>query len=169
MPRVARPSEATAFARSVHPSPVPHTSLMSSSSYCALFPQLQLSTRQDTTPQQGDRPGRLGRLSAKEPMKDLLSGPSAVCPSDALCRVSFWEPMLSLLQVVYAGCLSGDRGRVSARGRGRSSVRGTMKSIRLGADEGSPFGGRCRVSFRGQMSSIFMKFTWHANPHYRYL
>ena len=161
MPRVARPSEAIAFARSVYPSPVPHTSLMSSSSYCVLFPQLQLSTRQDITPQQGDRPGRLGRLSAKEPMKDLLSGPSAVCPSDALCRVSFWEPMLSLLQVVYAGCLSGDRGRVS--------VRGTMKSIRLGADEGSPFGGRCRVSFRGQMPSIFVKFTWHANPHYRYL
>ena len=37
VPRVARPSEATSFARSVHPSPVPHTSLMSSSSGCALF------------------------------------------------------------------------------------------------------------------------------------
>ena len=43
---------------------------------------------------------------------------------------------------------------VSARGRGRSSVRGTMKSIRLGAEEGCPFGGRCRISFRGQMQDV---------------
>ena len=56
--------------------------------------------------------------------------------------------------MAYAGCLSGDRGMVSARGRGRSSVRGTMKSIRLGAEEGCPFGGRCRISFRGQMQDV---------------
>ena len=68
---------------------------------------------------------------------------------------------------------------VSARGRGRSSVRGTMKSIRSGDDEeypsgsrrrvsfrepkkgvllvgdvGSPSGDRCRISFRGQMQDV---------------
>ena len=29
-----------------------------------------------------------------------------------------------------------------------------MKSIRLGAEEGCPFGGRCRISFRGQMQDV---------------
>ena len=77
-----------------------------------------------------------------------------MCTSDALYRVSFWEPMLSLLQVVYAGCLSGDRGRVSARGPGRSSVRGTMKCIRPGADEECPLGGRWRISSRRQMLDV---------------
>ena len=70
---------------------------------------------------------------------------------------------------------------------------GAMQCIFSVADEGCPSGGicwgptrgRCGVSFRdlwgvsfrepqqglrpGQMSSIFVKFTWHANPHYRYL
>ena len=77
-----------------------------------------------------------------------------MCPSDALCRVSFGEPMLSLLQVVYAGCLSGDRGNVSAWGPGMSSVRGTMKGIRPGADEECTFGGQCRISSRGQMQDV---------------
>ena len=56
--------------------------------------------------------------------------------------------------MAYAGCLSGARGRVSARGRGRSSVWGTMNGIRPGADEECPFGGRCRISSRGQMQDI---------------
>ena len=30
-------------------------------------------------------------------------------------------------------------------------------------------GGRGGVSFRVPMSSVFMKFTWHAYLHYRYL
>ena len=56
--------------------------------------------------------------------------------------------------MTYAGCLSGDRGRVSARGPGRSSVRGTMKGIRPGADEECTFGGQCRISSRGQMQDV---------------
>ena len=103
VPRVARPSEATAFARSGQPSPVPHTSLISSSSCCVLFPQLL--TRYSS---------RYYRLS----------------------KVSFWCPMQGVL---------------------------------LGADVWSPPGDRCRMSVRMQMSSLFMKFTWHANLHYRYL
>ncbi|MDY5318222.1 MAG: hypothetical protein SPH10_07075 [Candidatus Cryptobacteroides sp.] len=42
-----------------------------------------------------------------------------------------------------------------------------MKSVLLVANVGSPPGDRCMMSFRRQMSSIFMKFTWHVNPHYR--
>ena len=54
----------------------------------------------------------------------------------------------------YAGCLSDDIGRVSAWGPGRSSVRGTMKGIRPGADEECSFGGQCRISSRGQMQDV---------------
>ena len=79
---------------------------------------------------------------------------SARCLSGALCRLSFWEPMLGLLLGAYAGYLSGDRGRVSARGPGRSSVRGTMKCIRPGADEECPLGGRWRISSRRQMQDV---------------
>ena len=79
---------------------------------------------------------------------------SAKCPSGALCRLSFWEPMLGLLLGAYAGCLSGDRGRVSARGPGRSSFRGQMESLRSGADEECPWGGRWRISSRRQMQDV---------------
>ncbi|MDD7234522.1 MAG: hypothetical protein PUH35_03420 [Bacteroidales bacterium] len=51
----------------------------------------------------------------------------------------------------------------------RVSFRGTMKSVLLEADVGSPPGDRCRMSVRGPLPSLFMKFTWHAKPHYRYL
>ena len=54
----------------------------------------------------------------------------------------------------YAGCLSGDRGRVSARGPGRSSFRGQMESLRSGADEECPWGGRWRISSRRQMQDV---------------
>ena len=105
VPRVARPSEATTFARPVHPSPVPHTSLtlISSSTCCVQSPQLR--TRHSS------RYYRLSRVPVRWQMKGVLLVPYECCP----------------------------------------------------------FGGRCRVSVRGQMSSIFMKFTWHPNLHYRYL
>ena len=35
-----------------------------------------------------------------------------------------------------------------------SSVRGTMKGIRPGADEECTFGGQCRISSRGQMQDV---------------
>ena len=69
VPRVARPSEATAFARSVHPSPVPHTSLMSSSSYCALFSQLR--------PRHSSRYYRLSKVTVR--------GGEAGSPSCGIC------------------------------------------------------------------------------------
>ena len=95
------------------PSPVPHTSLISSSSYCQLFTQLR--TRHSS---------RYYRLS----------------------KVSFWCPQQGLLLGAYAGCLSGDRGRVSARG--------TMKCIRPGADEECPLGGRWRSSARRRRQDV---------------
>ena len=75
-------------------------------------------------------------------MQGFFSVADEGCPFDALCRVSFRGNML--------------------RSRGRCGV---------------SFRELCGVSFRepqqglrpGQMSSLFMKFTWHANPHYRYL
>ena len=62
--------------------------------------------------------------------------------------------MLDLLPVAYAGCRSDGIGRVAAWGPGRSSVRGTMKGIRPGADEECTFGGQCRISSRGQMQDV---------------
>ena len=112
------------------PSPVPHTSLISSSSCCVLFPQLR--TRHSS---------RYYRLTSV-----TVRGGEACPPPKSICRVSFWG--------AYAGCLSGDRGRVYARGPGMSSVRGTMKGIRPGADEECPFGGQCRISSRGQMQDV---------------
>ena len=73
------------------------------------------------------------------------------CPFDALCRVSFRGNMLR------------------SRGRCGVSFREPMKCLLPGTYEGSPSRGRWRVSFRGPLPSLFMKFTWHANPHYRYL
>ena len=63
-------------------------------------------------------------------MWGVLSGASLVCPSGALCRVSFWEPMFGLRPVTYAGSPSGE----------------ARQALRQGADEGCPFGGLCRVS-----------------------
>ena len=62
--------------------------------------------------------------------------------------------MLGVLLGTDVGCLSGDRGRVSARGPGRSSVRGTMKCIRPGADVECPLGGRWSISSRRQMQDV---------------
>ena len=111
VPRVARPSEATSFARSVHPSPVPYILLpfrtsFSRSAYitdviffilCAIPTVATSALVKILPPQQGDRRGRRAgspprsrcRVSCWGPMRGLLSGASAVCPSGALCRVSF--------------------------------------------------------------------------------
>ena len=62
--------------------------------------------------------------------------------------------MLGVLLGTDVGCLSGDRGRVSARGPGRNSVRGTMKCIRPGADVECPLGGRWSISSRRQMQDV---------------
>ncbi len=85
-------------------------------------------------------------------MQGFFSVADEGCPFDALCRVSF-------------------------RGNMLRSYQGPMRSVLSGDDVGCPsgtyaecpFGSLSRVSVRGQMPSLFMKFTWHANPHYRYL
>ena len=83
VPRVARPSEATAFARSGHPSPVPHTSLtlISSSTCCVQSPQLLT--------QYSSRYYRLSRVSFWCPMQGVLLGTDVGSPFGGLCRVSF--------------------------------------------------------------------------------
>ena len=44
-----------------------------------------------------------------------------------------------------------------------------MKGVRPVEYAVGPPGDRCMMSLRGQIPSNFMKFTWHANLHYRYL
>ena len=107
MPRVARPSEATAFARSAYITDIIFFML------CAIATVVNSALLKVLPPQQGDRP-----------MAD------EGCPSGALCRVSFGEPMFGLRPVTYAGSPSGD----------------ARQALRQGADEGCPFGGLCRVS-----------------------
>ena len=92
-----------------------------------------------------------GGCPSRGSVRRLLSGASARCPSGALCRVSFRGNMLR------------------SRGRCGVSFREPMKCLLPGTYEGSPSWGRWRVSFRGPLPSLFMKFTWHAKPHYRYL
>ena len=58
--------------------------------------------------------------------------------SCGLCGVSFREHQQCVLLVPYSGCLSG------------ALCRGVLS----GAEEGCPFGGRCRISFRGQMQDV---------------
>ena len=74
-------------------------------------------------------------------------------PFGSISSVSFWCPIQGVFLEPYA----------------EVSFRGPKKGVLLVGDVGSPSGDRCRMSFRGTMSSNFVKFTWHANPHYRYL
>ena len=115
MPRVARPSEATTFSRSAYITDTDIIFFM----LCAIATVVNSALVNILPPQQGDRPGRRGRLSAQEQMKGVLPGACAGSPLASISCVSFWCPR--------------------------------------------------RVSFWGPISSIFVKFTWHANPHYKYL
>ena len=93
VPRVARPSEATSFARSGHPSPVPHTSQMSSSSYCALFPQLRTL--------HSSRYYHLSRVTFWCPQQGVFLGADVWFSPGGLCEVSFpW-----LMQCCPFGCI----------------------------------------------------------------
>ena len=65
MPRVARPSEATAFARSAYITDIIFFML------CAIPTVANSALVKILPPQQGDRPGRRGSLSAKESMKGV--------------------------------------------------------------------------------------------------
>ena len=166
VPRVARPSEATSFARSVHPSPVPYILLpfrtsFSRSAYitdviffrlCPIHIVANSALVKILPPQQGD----ILVLSA-----GYLLG--------SRCMVSSRWPMQGVfpgaMQCYPFGCI----GWISVRWNMLGASRGSMRGLLSGADVGSPFGCLSMVSVQGQISSIFMKFTWHANLHYRYL
>ena len=122
VPRVARPSEATTFARSAYITDFIFFILFAISTVAnsALLKVLP--------PQQSDRPG--GDVGST---------------FGSISCVSFWCPMQGVFPVAYAVV----------------SFREPQQVLLLGID--------AVVSSRMQMSSIFMKFTWHANPHYRYL
>ena len=123
----------TSFARSVHPSPVPHTSLMSSSSCCVLFPQLR--TRHSS------RYYRLSRVTFWCPQQGVFLGADVWFSPGGLCEVSFpW-----LMQCCPFGCICGISVRWNMLGASRASMRGLL----LRADVGSPLGGRYRVTVRG--------------------
>ncbi|MDD7623140.1 MAG: hypothetical protein PUJ44_01655 [Bacteroidales bacterium] len=84
-------------------------------------------------------------LKVLPPQQGVRPGGDVGSPFGSISCVSFWCPMQGVFPVAYAVV----------------SFREPQQVLLLGIDAG--------VSFRGQMSSIFMKFTWHANPHYRYL
>ena len=80
---------------------------MSSSSYCALFPQLR--------PQHSSRYYRLSRVTVGGGGPALRPGADVESPAGDQCGVSFREHQLCVLLVPYAGCPSGGRCRVSFR------------------------------------------------------
>ena len=118
VPRVARPSEATSFSRSAYITDTDIIFFM----LCAIATVVNSALVNILPPQQGDRPGRRGRLSAQ-------------------------EPMLGLLLVPYVGCLSGGLCRVSFRLQRKGLCPGSRQELRSGDDEGCPSRSRSRVSF----------------------
>ena len=97
VPRVARPSEATSFARSAYITDTDIIFFM----LCAIATFVNSALVNILSPQQGDRPGRRGRLSAQEPMLGLLLVPYAGCLSGGLCS--------GVLSGASAGSPPGDR------------------------------------------------------------
>ena len=124
------------------PSPVPHTSLISSYSYCVLFPQLR--TRHSS------RYYRLSRVPVRWQMKGVLLVPSAGSPFGNRCRVSFWGPMQGVFPVTEEGSPPGVQAGAPFGGRWRVSVREPMKSVLEVADGGSPPGGEAGTPFGGR-------------------
>ena len=92
VPRVARPSEATAFARCAYITDIIFF-------MCAIATVMNSALVKILPPQQGERPGRRGRLSAEEPMKGLRSGTNAGCLSGGGCS--------AVLSGAYVGSPSG--------------------------------------------------------------
>ena len=121
--RVARPSEATAFARSAYITDIIFFML------CAIATVVSSALVKILPPQQCDRPGRLGRLSAKEPMKGLRSGTNEGYLSGGGCSAVLSGAYVGSRPVEYAGGLP----RVYA---------------------GSPFKGLCRVSGREGLCGV---------------
>ena len=78
------------------PSPVPHTSLISSSTCCVQSPQLL--TRHSS------RYYRLSCVSFWWPMQGVLLGADEGCTFGSRCRLSVRRNMLGVLPGIYAGC-----------------------------------------------------------------
>ncbi len=147
VPRVARPSEATAFARSAY-----ITDIIFFFMLCAIATVVNSALVKILPPQQGDRPVRRGRRSVLGQMKSLRSGGAmwGVFPvADAV--LSFRVHMWALRPVefaegfprVYAASPFEGRCSVSGRGRGRRSVRVCLPSICPGGAAVYPSGFRC--------------------------
>ena len=108
MPRVARPSEATAFARSAYITDILFFML------CAI-PTVAHSSRYY----------RLSKVSFWCPQQGLLLGAYAGCLSDDIGRVSAWGPGMSSVRGTMKGirpeadeeCTFGDQCRISSRGQ----------------------------------------------------
>ena len=117
------------------PSPVPHTSLISSSSFFALFPQLR--TRNSS------RYYRLSKVSFWDPMQGVFPGADEGCTFGSRCLVSSrWS---------LQGLRPGRRGRLSAKEPMKGLRPGLLQDVRPGADEVCPFWADAVVSFRGRI------------------
>ena len=108
------------------PSPVPHTSLISSSSCCVLFPQLR--TRHSS------RYYRLSKVSFWCPQQGLLLGAYAGCLSDDIGRVSAWGPGRSSVRGTMKGIRPGADEECTFGGQCRISSRGQMQDVLPEAD-----------------------------------
>ena len=127
VPRVARPSEATAFARSAYITEIIFFML------CAIATVVSSALVKILPPQQG-----------------VLLVPYAGCPFGNRCRVSFWGPMQGVFPVTEEGSPPGVQAGAPFGGRWRVSVREPMKSVLGVADGGSPPGGEAGVPFGGR-------------------
>ena len=135
VPRVARPSEATAFAR-----PAYFTDII-------FFMLSAIHTVANSA-----------LVKILPPQQSVLLVPSAGCPFGSRCSVSFWGQMKGVLFCAYAGCPFGGRcsSALSEADEGCPSggiccgtSRGSMRVVLSGADAGSPSGDRCMMSLRG--------------------
>ena len=121
------------------PSPVPHTSLISSSSCCVLLPQLR--TRHSS------RYYCLSMVTVRWLMQGVFPGADEGCTFGSRCRLSVRRNMLGVLPGIYAGCHFGVssgcpfgsrcRGHLPGAAAGSPSS-GRCSSVLSGADEGSP-------------------------------
>ena len=127
MPRVARSSEAKAFARSAYITDISFFML------CAIATVVSSALVKILPPQRG-----------------VLLVPYAGCPFGNRCRVSFWGPMQGVFPVTEEGSPPGVQAGAPFGGRWRVSVREPMKSVLGVADGGSPPGGEAGVPFGGR-------------------
>ena len=150
VPRVARPSEATAFDRSTYITDTDIIFFM----LCAIATVVNSALVKILPPQQGDLLvpsagclfGSRCMVFSRWPMRGLLPVADAVLPF----RVHMWD----LRPVEYAGGLPSVYAGSPFEGRCRVSSWWQIQGDRPGVDVGSPPGGLCRVSFRWQRNGF---------------